>query len=146
MTLRSQRLLCLATVLWTGLALAASPAAASLEEEMLEAVRSLRSGTLSPEATAESCVAAIEASDKEADYRAVMTTFLDVPGSDAIPALCRAIVRSIVAGTITEDNLAPVLSGTPKDREAAEAGRLLRSVYFAHHLGSALPERPEAGQ
>ncbi|MFN4764791.1 hypothetical protein ACKGJN_16805, partial [Gillisia sp. Q332] len=81
----------------------APAAATSLEEEMLEAVRSLRSGTLSPEATAENCVGAIEDSDKEADYRAVMASFLDVPRSDAIPALCRAIIRSIVAGTLTED-------------------------------------------
>lgn len=125
----------------------ASPAeAASLEAEMLAAVGGLRSGTLAPGDAADRCVQALEASEEGTDYRAFMATFLEVPRSDAIPALCRALVQSIVAGTVTEANLEPVLSGTSKDQESFEAGRLLRAVYFAHHLGSAPQDAPEAGR
>lgn len=150
MTLRWQRSLRFAVAMTIGLWFTQAPAspaeAASLEEEMLAAVGSLRSGTLAPGDAADRCVQALEASEEEADYRAVMATFLDVPRSEAIPALCRAIVQSIVAGTITEANLEPVLSGTSKDQESFEAGRLLRAVYFAHHLGSAPQDKPEVGQ
>lgn len=150
MTLRWQRSLrfvgAMAIGLWFSHAPASPAEAASPEEEMLAAVGSLRSGTLAPRDAADRCVQALEASEEETDYRAFMATFLEVPRSDAIPALCRAIVQSIVAGTITEANLEPVLSGTSNDQESFEAGRLLRAVYFAHHLGSTPQGKPEAGQ
>ena len=124
----------LATFLGLGPCAALAAGSTDLDRQLLEAVDGLRSGALAPDDATELCANDLAASDDGADFREVMTTFLDVPSADAIPALCRAVVHGVVAGTITDDNLRPVLGTTNKNTEAFEAGRLLRAVYFAHHL------------
>jgi hypothetical protein len=119
-----------------GLSLALLPGAAPadpvLDEEAMQAIEGLRAGTVDAQTVRQACLDSLSNSDDAEILTEVMTTFLEVPGGDALAALCRAIVVGLQDGSISADTLDRINHPDDKAAEAFEAGRLLRAVYFAH--------------
>jgi hypothetical protein len=119
-----------------GLSLALLPGAAPadpvLDEEAMQAIEGLRAGTADVQTVSQACLDSLANSDDAQIVTEVMATFLEVPGDDALAALCRAILVSVQDGSISADMIARINRPEDKATEAFETGRLLRAVYFAH--------------
>jgi hypothetical protein len=65
--------------------------------------------------------------------RDVISTYLEVPPSRAIPTLCATLVKAVLTGSLTAEDVYPLNNRQDKTAEAFAVGRLFRVVYFAYH-------------
>jgi hypothetical protein len=114
------------------------------EQKLLETFAALEAGTLEPTEATEQCRRNLNAMpDAEAEpLRKVATGLLQVPPSRAPEALCAALVESTLAGEVTAEGIEAAASSDDERIQAFEFGRILRSVYFAHHLTASEEPRP----
>ncbi|MGF1592986.1 MAG: hypothetical protein ACFCUW_06890 [Kiloniellaceae bacterium] len=110
----------------------AAPGSPVLDEDAMRAIDGLRAGTIDAETVSQACLASLTGSEDAEILTEVMTTFLEVPGSDALAALCRAIVGGLRDGSITAEILSRMNDPESAATQAFDAGSLLRAVYFAH--------------
>lgn len=115
--------------------LAAPPAMAQqgLSEEKIRAfAEAVQDGSLSASPAQATCTQQFESDPSAKDVREVMSTFLQVSETNAIGALCEALVRAIRADAITADELATTVRKTGEAELGIKVGRFLRTIYFAH--------------
>lgn len=108
--------------------------------EMRQMVEHLRDGSITPADARASCLQALGAAGKSGDYREFISTFLDVSDDEALPALCRAVVNGITAGSLSEAQLMPAIDPTGDDSEVIEFGRLLRVLFFSHRTAEGVAQ------
>ncbi len=104
-----------------------------LEEEIVQVFRDLQAGRLNPQAASSECHLGIVGSEDADSLRQVMSTYLEVSKSNAIPAFCDALVEAVVRGDFQAEEFLPLVSGKDKEAEAYAAGRILRQVYISHN-------------
>ncbi len=137
--MRRNRLLCRLALLLATPAAAAwlSTAQAAersfLEDEVLEVLRDVQDGELAPAAARDRCLLTTGESEDAESLRQVMSTFLEVSGSQAIPAFCSALIDAVAERRLAAEELAALIDGGNHEAEAYAVGRLLREVYMTHN-------------
>ena len=125
------------------LSAASAPAYAAnaplVEEELRRVFEDLRTGKLTPSEASAACLLAM-IKDKGADsMREVLSTFLEVSESNALPVFCDTLAAATVQGVLEPGDLDPIIDPRDEQAESYAIGRLLRVVYFLHN---GLPTAP----
>jgi|GEM_PF-4143767 len=124
-----------ASVVALGMVAGLAPATARpvAPEEMLQMFNDLRSGALTPKLASSECLTDMVKSDEAEDMRQVMSTYLEVSRSNALPAFCDALVQAVQQGLFEPEDLIPIIDPRDERAESYAMGRLLRVIYFTHY-------------
>lgn len=122
-----------------GLVLFAASASANaannpmVEEEFGRVFEDLRTGKLTPAAASAACLLAIIEDDGADAMRQMLSTFLEVSESKALPVFCDTLVAAAGQGILETGDLDPIIDPRDEQAESYAIGRLLRVVYFLHN-------------
>lgn len=104
-----------------------------VEEELGRVFEDLRTGKLTPAEASAACLLAVTEDDSADSMREVLSTFLEVSESKALPVFCDTLVAATGQGILETDDLDPIIDPRDEEAESYAVGRLLRIVYFLHN-------------
>lgn len=115
------------------------------EQEIRTLVEGLRAGTISASFASEECRAHLQESEGK-DLAEVMAGYLEVPEDLALAAFCASLVQAIKSGTATLEGLLIIARQRDDPATFLEVGRLLRAIYFSHHMTTTASAEGEVRQ
>ena len=104
-----------------------------VENEVKKVFVDLNAGKLTAAQASNSCLLAMVKDDDVESLRQVLSTFLEVSRSKALPVLCDLLVKAMESGALRATDFDPIVDPQDKEAESFAVGRLLRIVYLAHN-------------